>query len=94
MAFEDYVWRPYLKSSVLRFETFCAIHRARVTPYFKSCQRYFAKGPSLSLTALLFTNFAALAEVAHKLRLAILIQVEAGARPRGLGRWRPRARCG
>ena len=102
MAFEDYVWRPYLKSSVLRFETFCAIHRARVTPYFKSCQQYFAKvftlfgeGPSLSLTAIFFfTNFAALAEVAHELWLAVLVQVEAGARPRGLRRWRPRARCG
>ena len=57
---------------------------------FHIIQRRPLQRPSIDSS----TYFAALAEVAHELRLAVLVQVEAGARPRGLGGWRPGSRCG
>ena len=91
------VERPYLKSSVLRFETFlCNSPRPsdalllELSTKFHIIQKRPLQRPSIDSS----TYFAALAEVAHELGLAVLVQVEAGARPRGLGGWRPGARCG
>ena len=87
--------RPYLKSSVLRlrFETYlCNSPRPSDALLLELSTKFhiIQRRPSIDSS----TYFAALAEVAHELWLAVLVQVEAGARPRGLGRWRPGARCG
>ena len=89
------VERPYLKSSVLRlrFETFlCNSPRPSDALLLELSTKFhiIQRRPSIDSS----TYFAALAEVAHELGLAVLVQVEAGARPRGLGRRRPGARCG